>query len=36
MTSILVDQKLQTAINDMYSEEGIEYQKRLLLRSIDI
>ena len=36
MTSTLVDQKLQTAINDMYSEEGIEYQKRLLLRSIDI
>ena len=36
MTSTLVDQKLQTAINDMYSEEGIEYQKKLLLRSIDI
>ncbi len=36
MNSIAVDQKLRTAINDMYSEEGIEYQKKLLLRSIDI
>jgi hypothetical protein len=36
MNSNAVDQKLRTAINDMYSEEGIEYQKKLLLRSIDI
>ena len=35
MNSVLVDQKLRTAINDMYSEEGIEYQKKLLLRAID-
>jgi hypothetical protein len=36
MNSTAVDQKLRTAIDDMYSEEGIEYQKKLLLRSIDI
>jgi len=36
MNSTAVDQKLRTAINDMYSEEGIEYQKKLLLRSIDM
>lgn len=36
MNSTAVDQKLRTAIEDMYSEEGIEYQKKLLLRSIDI
>ncbi|MBT3478396.1 MAG: hypothetical protein HOA15_05285 [Candidatus Marinimicrobia bacterium] len=36
MNSTVVDQKLRTAIDDMYSEEGIEYQKKLLLRSIDI
>lgn len=35
MNSVAVDQKLRTAINDMYSEEGIEYQKKLLLRAID-
>ena len=35
MNSVLVDQKLRTAIDDMYSEEGIEYQKKLLLRAID-
>ncbi len=35
MNGIAIDQKLRTAINDMYSEEGIEYQKKLLLRSID-
>ncbi|MBC8346854.1 MAG: hypothetical protein ISR82_03065 [Candidatus Marinimicrobia bacterium] len=35
MNSNAVDQKLRTAINDMYSEEGIETQKKLLLRSID-
>ena len=36
MNSIAVDQKLRTAIDDIYSAEGIEYQKKLLLRSIDI
>lgn len=36
MNSTAVDQKLRTAIDDIYSEEGIEYQKKLLLRSIDI
>jgi len=36
MNSIAVDQKLRTAIDDIYSAEGIEYQKMLLLRSIDI
>ena len=35
MNSTAVDEKLQTAIDDMYSEQGIEYQKKLLLRSID-
>ena len=35
MNSVAVDDKLQMAINDMYSEEGIEYQKKLLLRAID-
>jgi hypothetical protein len=36
MNSTAVDQKLRIAIDDIYSEEGIEYQKKLLLRSIDI
>lgn len=35
MNSPEVDKKLLVAIDDMYSEEGIEYQKKLLLRSID-
>ena len=35
MNSIDVDNKLRQAIEDMYSEEGIEYQKKLLLRAID-
>lgn len=35
MNSPDVDKKLLVAIDDMYSTEGIEYQKRLLLRSID-
>jgi hypothetical protein len=35
MNSPEVDKKLLIAIDDMYSEEGIEYQKKLLLRSID-
>ena len=35
MSSIVVDKKLREAIDDMYSEEGIEYQKKLLLRAID-
>jgi len=35
MKSVAVEQRLLTAIDDMYSEEGIEYQKKLLLRSID-
>ena len=35
MNSPEVDKKLLVAIDDMYSTEGIEYQKRLLLRSID-
>ena len=35
MNSLDVDKKLRDAIEDMYSEEGIEYQKKLLLRSID-
>ena len=35
MNSPAVDKKLLVAIDDMYSEEGIEYQKKLLLRSID-
>ena len=35
MNSLAVDKKLRQAIEDMYSEEGIEYQKKLLLRAID-
>jgi len=35
MNSVAVDEKMRTAIDDMYSEEGIEYQKKLLLRAID-
>ena len=35
MNSPDVDKKLLVAIDDMYSTEGIEYQKKLLLRSID-
>ena len=35
MNSVNVDKKLRQAIEDMYSEEGIEYQKKLLLRAID-
>tara|TARA_Y100000994_G_scaffold90622_1_gene74916 strand:+ start:267 stop:1034 length:768 start_codon:yes stop_codon:yes gene_type:complete len=35
MNSVDVDNKLRQAIEDMYSEEGIEYQKKLLLRAID-
>tara|TARA_Y100001960_G_scaffold328627_1_gene417912 strand:+ start:3098 stop:3844 length:747 start_codon:yes stop_codon:yes gene_type:complete len=35
MNSVTVDEKMRTAIDDMYSEEGIEYQKKLLLRAID-
>ena len=35
MNSPEVDKKLLIAIDDMYSIEGIEYQKKLLLRSID-
>ena len=35
MNSVGVDNKLRQAIEDMYSEEGIEYQKKLLLRAID-
>ncbi|MAV15719.1 MAG: hypothetical protein CMG08_02770 [Candidatus Marinimicrobia bacterium] len=35
MNSPEVDEQLNIAIEDMYSIEGIEYQKRLLLRSID-
>ena len=35
MNSPEIDKKLLIAIDDMYSEEGIEYQKKLLLRSID-
>jgi hypothetical protein len=35
MNSVDVDSKLRQAIEDMYSEEGIEYQKKLLLRAID-
>lgn len=31
-----VDGKLRQAINEMYSEEGIEYQKKQLLKGIDI
>ena len=35
MNSLGLDAKLLVAIDDMYSEEGIEYQKKLLLRAID-
>tara|TARA_B100001750_G_scaffold236898_1_gene241349 strand:+ start:1421 stop:1531 length:111 start_codon:yes stop_codon:yes gene_type:complete len=35
MNSVAVDQNLQIAVNDIYSEEGIEYQKKLLVRAID-
>ncbi len=35
MDSVAVDQNLQIAIDDIYSEKGIEYQKKLLLRAID-
>lgn len=35
MNSLAIDKQLLTAIDDMYSEEGIEYQKKLLLRAID-
>jgi len=35
MNSLELDSKLAVAIDDMYSEEGIEYQKKLLLRAID-
>ena len=35
MNSVDVDNKLRQAIEDMYSEEVIEYQKKLLLRAID-
>ena len=35
MNSLAVDKKLRQAIEDMYSVEGIEYQKKLLLRAID-
>ena len=35
MNSLELDAKLLVAIDDMYSEEGIEYQKKLLLRAID-
>ena len=35
MNSLAVDKKLRQAIEDMYSAEGIEYQKKLLLRAID-
>ena len=35
MNSVDVDNKLRQAIEDIYSEEGIEYQKKLLLRAID-
>ena len=35
MNSVHVDIKLRQALEDMYSEEGIEYQKMLLLRAID-
>ncbi len=35
MNSREVDKKLLIAIDDMYSEEGIEYQKKVLLRSPD-
>ena len=35
MNSLALDEKLRVAIDDMYSPEGIEYQKKLLLRAID-
>lgn len=35
MNSPEIEKKLLIAIDDMYSTEGIEYQKKLLLRSID-
>ena len=35
MNSLVLDEKLRVAIDDMYSAEGIEYQKKLLLRAID-
>ena len=35
MNSLVLDEKLRVAIDDMYSPEGIEYQKKLLLRAID-
>jgi hypothetical protein len=35
MNSVAVDQNLQIAVNDIYSEEGIEYQKKLFVRAID-
>ena len=35
MNSPQMEKELLIAIDDMYSLEGIEYQKKLLLRSID-
>lgn len=36
MTSLKVDKKLEKAIDDTYSKQGIEYKKRLMVQGIDI
>lgn len=36
MTSLRVNDKLEKAIDDTYSKQGIEYKKRLMVQGIDI
>tara|TARA_A100001037_G_scaffold7735_1_gene7683 strand:+ start:645 stop:1418 length:774 start_codon:yes stop_codon:yes gene_type:complete len=36
MTSFKVNEKLEKAIDDTYSKQGIEYKKRLMVQGIDI
>jgi hypothetical protein len=36
MMSLKVNDKLEKAIDDTYSKQGIEYKKRLMVQGIDI
>ena len=36
MASLKVGQKIDAAIEDMYSKQGIEYKKRIMVQGIDL
>ena len=36
MTSTKVEKKITKAVDDMYSKQGIEYKKRLMIQGIDL